>query len=529
MGFGDSLKFITGEGETSNEKKNKRDERRRASWEAEGGIERNAGFRAMYEDPSHPQYQGPGYEVYIGDDGRAHARLVDSNANAQWKNTQQAPVAPDLAAQTAETLAATGQTQPARPRDTTPVAAFQGVGPIATQQAATAPGAAPGGGYTSNVDMVGVTLDQLRENANLPPAEPRAPTVNRENIDKLTGGLDAYQTALWEMSQDNTGLSAAEAQLQKATELANIQAGIATDQSQRAALGQARSARNRGDRAFLESQAIGEAGFIGQEAARTAALRQAESEGNLATLRATEADADRRFRLDAIKEAAGLGLNTAALELDISKADLASLTNQLNNDAAFKQLGMQLDQQKAEQVLNFTRDMAALQFQYDKMSVDDQNATDALLMQKYGIDQGTMMALKQLKASQDINWGQVLTQFVAGAGAGVTQAGAAKLFSDRRVKRDVKPVAPDELDEFMSALKAETWDYIDEGAHGGGRSGRRFGPMAQDIERTRLGKAMVAEDVFGTKTVDPGAVAMATASGLAHVYDRLKGLEEAVK
>jgi len=35
--------------------------------------------------------------------------------------------------------------------------------------------------------------------------------------------------------------------------------------------------------------------------------------------------------------------------------------------------------------------------------------------------------------------------------------------------------------------------------------------------------------VFGTKTVDSGAVAMATASGLAHVYDRLKGLEEAVK
>jgi endosialidase-like protein len=528
MGFGDSLKFITGEGSTSNEKKNRRDARERDRYRAQGGADINASFQAQYEDPTNPNYKGPGYEVYIDDQGHAAARLVDADANAQWKNAQQAPVAPDLAAQTNQTLADTGQTQPQNPGwNATPVAAFQGVGPLTAQQRpATAPTA--GGAFTSSIDQTGLELSQLGAAAGLE-RPPTAPTVNREQIDKLTGGLDAYQTALWEMGQDNTGLSAAEAQLKKATELANIQAGIATEQSQRSALGQARSARNRGDRTFLEQQAIGEAGFIGQEAARTAALRQAESEGNLATLRATEEDADRRFRLEAIKEAAGLGLNTAALELDISKADLASLTNQLNNDAAFRQLGMQIDQQKAEQVLGFTRDMAALQFQYDKMSVDDQNATDALLMQKYGIDQGTMLALKQLKASQDINWGQVLTQFVAGAGAGVTQAGAAKLFSDRRVKRDVKPVAPEELDELMSALKAETWDYIDEGAHGGGRSGRRFGPMAQDLERTRLGKAMVAEDLFGTKTVDPGAVAMATASGLAHVYDRLKGLEEAVK
>jgi hypothetical protein len=352
-----------------------------------------------------------------------------------------------------------------------------------------------------------------------------APTLGREEIDKSLSGLDAYQTALWEMSQDNTGLSAAEAQLKKATDLANVQAGIATESSQRAALGQARSARNRGDRAFLEQQAIGEAGFIGQEASRTAALRQAESEGNLSVLRAGEEDADRRFRLEAIKEAAGLGLNTAALEVDISKADLASLTNQINNDAAFKQLGLQLDQRQAESLLNYSRDMAALQFQYDKMSVDDQNATDALLMQKYGIDQGTMVALKQMKDARRMNW----NQFLAGAMTGATQAGATAAFSDRRVKRNVAKVREDELDELLTAIKAETWDYADEMAHGGGRSGRRFGPMAQDLERTRLGKAMVAEDLFGTKKVDTGAVALATASGLAHVYDRLKGLEEAVK
>lgn len=352
-----------------------------------------------------------------------------------------------------------------------------------------------------------------------------APTLPREKIDEALRGLNTYANDIYGLSQDNTGLSAAEAQLQKATELANIQAGIQTDASQRAALGQARSARSRGDRAFLEQQAIGEAGFIGQEAARTKALTDATARGDLADLRAAEENYDREFKLKALDKAAELDLNRAALEVDISKADLASVTNQLNNDAAFKQLGLQLDQRQAEAAMNFTRDMAAIQFQYDQLSVDDQNEADRLLMQKYGIDQGTYVALKQMKDARKMNW----NQFLAGMAAGGTQAIAGAAFSDRRVKRDVDRVRDDELDELLSALKAETWDYIDEDAHGGGRSGRRFGPMAQDLERTRLGKAMVAEDLFGTKKVDTGAVALATASGLAHVHERLQLLEQAVK
>lgn len=360
-----------------------------------------------------------------------------------------------------------------------------------------------------------------------------APTVDRAEIDKLLGGLGTYQNALWQMSQDNTGLSAAEAMLQKATNLANIQAGIDTEKSQRSALGMARSSRNRGDRALLERQAVGEAGFIGQDAARTAALRRAEAEGNIATLRANEESADRTFKLEAIKAAADLGLNASALEVDIAKADLSSATNLINQQFETMrangqiELGYaQLDQQKVRDLADFTRDMAIIQQKYDQMDVEAQTETQRLLMQKYGIDETSRIALEKIKADNDFDWNQLLIQFAGGAGKGATGMIAA---SDRRVKRNIQQVREDELDELLTALKAETWMYADEDRFGGGRTGLRFGPMAQDLEKTKLGKAMVKPfDDTGVKGVDTGAVALATASGLAHVYDRLKGLEAAV-
>lgn len=396
-------------------------------------------------------------------------------------------------------------------------------GPVPNIDVPTNPGAggAPPGQLPGGTGGTGAPTDPTT------PTGEGAPVLGRDAINEALGGIDAYQNALWQMSQDNTGLSAAEAQLNKATELANIQAGIATDASQRAALGQARSARNRGDRAFLEQQAIGEAGFIGQEAARTKALTDAEARGKSAELRAAEEDADRTFKFNAVAEAAKLGLNVAALELDMSKADLGSVTNQINQQFQMMGLEKQLDQRQAESMLNFTRDMAVLQQKYDQMDVDAQIETEKLLMQKYAVDQETYRALKDLQSKNDINWNQLAVQFISGAGKGAT---AAVFASDRRVKKNIRPVETEELEELLSALKGETYDYVDDKRFGGGREGRRFSFMAQDLEKTKLGKAMVKPfDETGVKGVDTGAVAMATAGGLALVYDRLKGLEAAVK
>jgi len=274
-------------------------------------------------------------------------------------------------------------------------------------------------------DLLQQASDKL--SSGVAPGSPgsEAPVVNRQKIDQILGGLSSYQNKIEDLAGDNTGLSVAEAQLKKATDLANIQAGIDTEASQRSALGAARSMRNRGDRALGERQAIGESAFIGQEAARTAALRRAQNEGDLAALRATEADSDRRFRMDALAKAADLGLNRSALEVDISKTNLDSATNWINQQ--FNQLGIdkQINQDQAQSLLGFTRDMAAIQQQYDALSVQDQQATDALMMQKYGIDQQTMVALKEIKEKGKFHWDQVLAGVAGGVGTAAT-AGIAK-------------------------------------------------------------------------------------------------------
>ncbi len=392
------------------------------------------------------------------------------------------------------------------------LAPFQGTGAL-TAGAPVATGTSGASALAGGVQATGASTAA--------PVAPTAPTLDRAGINKNLGALNTYQNALFEMSQDNTGLSAAEAQLKKATDLANMQAGVATQDSQRSALGMARSARNRGDRALLERQAVGEAGYIGQKAASDASLRRASAEGDLAILRATEEDSDRKFKLEAIKEAASLGLNTSALEVDISKANLDSANNWINNEFARANLGMQLDQQKTEAVMGFTRDMAALQFQYDQMSVQDQQETDKLMMQKYGIDQTTMIALKQIKASKEFDWNGLLTTIIGGAGSGATAAIAK---SDERAKTSIETVdsTAAEFDEFMGALGAYSYEYKEPEKDG-------VGFMAQELEKTKLGRHMVKPDREGYKTVEIAPLALATASSLALVSERLKALEGAVK
>lgn len=371
---------------------------------------------------------------------------------------------------------------------------------------------------TSGVDPASLSAAATGQT---PAPSSQAPTVNRENVDRILGGLNTYGNQIAALAGDNTGLSAAEAALTKASREADIRSGIATEASQRGALGTARSMRNRGDRALGERQAIGEQAFIGQEAARNDALRQAEQEGQLAQLRANEETADKTFKLDALSKAADLGFNTAALEVDISKTDLQSAMNQINNEFQKNTVKMQIDAHKAEAILNFTRDMAAIQFEYDKLGVDDQNTADALLMQKYGIDQQTLMALKELKQKSQVNWGQVLTSFAGGAGSGLTAA----IASDARVKRDFGDPGDQDIADLFGALDAQTYEYKNPEKHG---QGLQFGFMAQALESTRLGKAMVTPDPEGVKRVDTGRVAMATAAGLSHVLERLSALESAV-
>lgn len=99
----------------------------------------------------------------------------------------------------------------------------------------------------------------------------------------------------------------------------------------------------------------------------------------------------------------------------------------------------------------------------------------------------------------------------------ITAAGMA--MSDRRAKTDVKTADAD-ADALVDGLKAYTWRYKDE-RHG---TGRQIGIMAQDLERSKLGKQAVIDTPDG-KIVHGAKLATALAAGLASMNKRMKKLE----
>jgi hypothetical protein len=382
-----------------------------------------------------------------------------------------------------------------------------------------------GGGRGSNqfvgVDANGQPIPEVAPDPAGTTAPDPGAAGSSDAVKQLLGGVNTYQGDIYNLTKGQAGPSAAEAQLKQAQDLARIQAGINTQDSQRSALGIARGGRNRGDRALLERQAIGEAGYIGTDAARSAVLVQAENLGVLSKLRADEDTAFLNFKLDALKTAAGLGLDTASLLVNIDSINISAATEKLRLGLGYAQL----DEEHAKNILEFTQQMAAIEFNYTQLSTTDQQEATRVLMTKYGIDADTRSKLEAMRLGEKQSQRQFFGGLAGGAIAGAT-AGLANV-SDERAKTNISEVkaTAQEFEDFMSAVTANTYEYKEPEKHG---TGLRFGLMAQDLEKTKLGQHMVRPDATGTKTVQIGPLALATASGLSLVHERLKELEQSL-
>jgi Chaperone of endosialidase len=98
--------------------------------------------------------------------------------------------------------------------------------------------------------------------------------------------------------------------------------------------------------------------------------------------------------------------------------------------------------------------------------------------------------------------------------------------SDRRTKTDIAP-AGRKVDEFLNALSAQDYRYRDPAAHGAGE-GRHAGVMAQDLERSELGRRLVSDTPAG-KMVDYGPRGMATMlASMASMHKKIGSLESAL-
>lgn len=113
-------------------------------------------------------------------------------------------------------------------------------------------------------------------------------------------------------------------------------------------------------------------------------------------------------------------------------------------------------------------------------------------------------------------WGQILGGVIGAGGA----VGAAAL-SDERAKTDIS--ANDATGEFLAALTDNKYKYKDPSMKGAAE-GEQFGPMAQDLAKTKMGRTAIV-DMGGYMGVDPSRAVLLALSGLSNIHGRLEKLE----
>lgn len=106
---------------------------------------------------------------------------------------------------------------------------------------------------------------------------------------------------------------------------------------------------------------------------------------------------------------------------------------------------------------------------------------------------------------------------VAGDAAKVIGA-AALAFSDERVKHEISR-ADNEIDTFMKGLHPYEYKYKFE------QDQVRYGIMAQDLEKSKIGKSLIKENSEGLKMVDINSAVLAIMATLSRIDSRLSKLE----
>lgn len=180
------------------------------------------------------------------------------------------------------------------------------------------------------------------------------------------------------------------------------------------------------------------------------------------------------------------------------KADLANADNQTKvalANAGFTLQGRQLDDTRNVEAIK-----AALQAQNQTLQSDQQRFTNDLAIRQ--LDEALA------RGDRDFTLGVITS--ILGAGGAI---GAAAVKSDRKAKTGIKKASAGEVDDLLSALEA--WTYRYKKPQDG--EGKRMGPMAQELERSSLGKGMVKRGPDGDKVVDTGALTMALAGAVARM------------
>jgi hypothetical protein len=121
--------------------------------------------------------------------------------------------------------------------------------------------------------------------------------------------------------------------------------------------------------------------------------------------------------------------------------------------------------------------------------------------------------------------GNAFTWQMIGQGAQAAAAALPLLASDERLKKNVRKPSKEQVEELLAAIKPRTYEYKDAEVPGAA-PGRFLSPMAQDLEKSELGKDLVVEGVDGYKRVDYARGLGALLASAAFQEERIAKLEK---
>jgi non-canonical (house-cleaning) NTP pyrophosphatase len=346
------------------------------------------------------------------------------------------------------------------------------------------------------------------------PYTPQAADYSRYDAaaEELRASRDVFQNELRRLSGvDPFGNQAF---LQKATDRAVSQAAGTAAMARGGAAAQAGAQRaQQGVQSQLASRGIQEMEQTVARDANTAAGLRLQAAGGMADVSGRLAENEVAFA------------NKAA---DVGVANLQAAMDKYGIDA-------QIGQRERESLRSLAVEMQQVDMERYKTDMSYRANVDDNIIAKYVSDNQLKGVLEQIEASENISFGEGVMGVLgmaSGVAMGVATApagsrlGPAVAKSDRRSKFAIQAPRLKDLKEYLATTKGSMYQYRRPNAPGQ-RHGENFGPMAQDLQKTKIGRTVVVEKADGLY-VDTGRLALADHGALAALAARVERLARRV-
>ena len=199
-------------------------------------------------------------------------------------------------------------------------------------------------------------------------------------------------------------------------------------------------------------------------------------------------------------------------------AQQAGVARMQESQAAQQLLGQQVnnEQAAADQAVN----------NYMKMGFSVEQAQAQALQDLETLRSNARVGGATQQTQASIANAQSQSQLLGGLLGGAASIGGAFAMSDKAQKKNIKKASTDTA-SFLNALSAQKYDYKDS-TQPGTSPGKNYGIMAQDLEKSPMGKSLVVETPQG-KMVDTRKGFGAALAGMAELNRRTAELERALK